>query len=281
MHSEATGDLRKVQLLQLQMLIEIDRLCKVNNLTYYIIAGTLLGAVRHGGFIPWDSDIDIAMFREDYEKLIKNGNRQIDSRFFIQSDYSENNHQLSFARVRANDTMFVEKGNKFTGCHQGFYLDIFPLDDIIGEPNHLEYYGAKILKLLQRVKAYRCGKIYSTTFTRTAIAAILTGLTIIFPKKSISSFIEKRMTKANNKGYSFVTNYCSKYGILKQFMNKEVYGKPIEIEFEGKNFWAPNNYLYWLERIYGDYQKIPDSGKDINLIFEKYYYDLGPFKEIK
>jgi phosphorylcholine metabolism protein LicD len=83
MHSEAAGDLRKVQLLQLQLLIEIDRLCKVNNLTYYIIAGTLLGAVRHGGFIPWDSDIDIAMFREDYEKLIKNGNRQIDSRFLI------------------------------------------------------------------------------------------------------------------------------------------------------------------------------------------------------
>lgn len=278
---KAIGDFRRVQLLQLEMLSEIDRLCKENNLVYYIIAGTLLGAVRHGGFIPWDMDIDIAMFRENYEKLIKEGNKQIDERFFIQSDYSDKNHRASFAKVRANKTLFIEKGNKIMDSHHGFYIDIFPLDDIKETPSRIEYYNAKFLKLLQRVKAFRNGKIYSTKTSRTIISGIISGLTMVFPKKSINDFIQKRMTKDNNKGFKFVTNYCSKYGILKQFMAKGVYGDSIEIEFEGRKFRAPSKYLYWLERIYGDYMKMPNTRRVTDSISDKYIYDLGPFKDIK
>jgi len=274
----AKGDLRKLQLLQLDILVDIDRLCKKLNLKYYIIAGTLLGAIRHQGFIPWDSDIDIAMYRKDYDFLIKEGNNHINSKYFIQSDYSDNKHQGSFAKVRINNTIYIEKNNKINGKNRGIYLDIFPLDDIKMFPSKLQYYNAKFLKLLQRVKAFRNGKVFSTTMTRTFVGIIASSLTIMVPKQYINRFIESSMRKGNNKRFKYVTNYCSKYGIIKQFMSKEVYGDPVELEFEGMKFWAPRKYIYWLERIYGDFMAVPEVIPDLNFISAKYNYDLGPYK---
>lgn len=274
----ATGDLRKIQLLQLDILKEIDRLCKEMGLEYYIIAGTLLGAIRHGGFIPWDSDIDIAMFRSDYERLLKEGNNKIDQRFYIQSDYSDKNHKSSFAKVRALNTLYIEKGNKVKGNYNGFYIDIFPLDDIKSEPSRFDYYNAKVLKLLQRVKAFKRGKVHSTTTIRTIVSLFLGSVTFFIPTTTINNFIKKRMTKDNNKGFRYVTNYCSKYGIKKQFMEKEVYGEPTEIEFEGYVFWGPKKYKFWLEKIYGDYMKLPNKIPNTHEISSDFIYDLGPYK---
>lgn len=280
-NEKASGDLRIIQLLQLDLLSEIDRICRENNLKYYIIAGTLLGAVRHGGFIPWDSDIDIAMFRKDYDKLMEIGNSKIDEKYFIQSDKSDPNTRSSFAKVRINDTKFIEKGNKIKDSHYGFYVDIFPLDDIKGEPSKTDFLFGKFLKLLQRIKAFRNGKVFSTKFSRTLIALISSAVTIFIPKRVIDSIIYKAMTKDNNKGYNYVTNYCSRYGIKKQFMSYEIYGEPVEIEFEGRKFWAPNQYLYWLDRIYGNYMELPPEKERITTIYSKYDYDLGPFKNMK
>ncbi len=280
-NEKASGDLRRIQLLQVRILEEVDRICRKKKLKYYIIAGTLLGAVRHGGFIPWDSDIDIAMFRDDYEKFVREGNEIIDKRFFIQSDYSDKHHRYAFAKVRVNETKFIEKGNKMKDSHYGFYLDIFVLDDIKSQPSKMDYFNAKLLKLFMRIKAFRSGQIHSTKVFRTAIAVIGAGMTFFLSRRTINNMINRIMTKDNNKGYGLVTNYCSRYGILKQTMPKEVYGEPVEIEFEGRKFLAPNKYLNWLERIYGDYMKLPPPEKRRMTVSDKYEYDLGPYKNIE
>lgn len=277
---KATGDLRKVQLLQLEILCEIDKICREKKLKYYIIAGTLLGSIRHGGFIPWDSDIDIAMFRKDYEIFIKEGNKWINNKYFIQSDYSDKNHLSNFSKVRAKETIYLVKGNRTKSNHNGFYIDVFVLDDIKGKPNLFNFCLAKLLKLLQRVKAFRNGKIHSTNMSRTIIAIIISLITAIIPTEYINKFTNYIMTRDNNKGYHYVTNYSSRYGIIKQFMHKDIYGTPIELEFEGNHFYAPNNYKYWLERIYGDYLKYPNGDKITDSISDVYDYDLGPYKNL-
>jgi len=279
MNNIASGDLRKVQLMELDILTEVDRVCRKLDLRYYVIAGTLLGAVRHKGFIPWDSDIDIAMFRDEYEMLITQGNDLINDRFFIQSDHSDVFHKSTLAKVRANGTLYIEKGNKIKGSNNGFYIDVFPLDDIRTEPGRIDYLNAKFIRLLQRVKAFRKGKYCSTTLTRTIAAFFLSFPTLPIPITVINKFIRARMTKDNGKGYPYVTNYCSKYGIIRQFMPKDIYGTPVEIEFEGKRFPAPEKYLVWLEKIYGEnYMRVPEKHPITNRISDAYIYDLGPYK---
>lgn len=277
---KATGDLRKVQLLQLKMLDAIDEACEIMGITYYIIAGTLLGAVRHDGFIPWDSDIDIAMFREDYEKFLTIGNSIIDDRFFIQSDHTDKYHQSSFAKVRALETKWIITGNKSHSNYNGFYVDIFPLDDIKKKPNNILHYYGKFLKLLQRVKAFRNGKYYSATKVKTMFSFLISIPTFLFPKKTLSEFINKSITRNNGKGYLFVTNFCSKYGITNQFMSKSIYGTPVRIKFENRLYYAPKEYLTWLKNIYGDYMILPKGAKNVSSIPDIYEYDLGPYKNI-
>ena len=105
--------LRKVQLKQLEILLEVKRICNKHHIDYQLCGGTLLGAVRHGGFIPWDDDIDITMLRDDYERFLDVAPGEISDRYHIESPESHPNYIFSYCKVRANDTLMVEgpRGN--------------------------------------------------------------------------------------------------------------------------------------------------------------------------
>ena len=122
--------LRKVQMVEVEILDEIDRICKKNNIKYFLVGGTLLGAVRHGGFIPWDDDIDLGMLREDYEKFIDIciNSDELDKKYFMHSDETDSDYWLPFIKIRKNNTTFDEKVIKNCDTHKGIYVDIFPMD---------------------------------------------------------------------------------------------------------------------------------------------------------
>lgn len=122
------GEIRLIQLLQLSALKEIERVCSELGIDYFAIAGTLLGSFRHDGFIPWDTDADIAMFRKDYSTFVKKGNEVINQGFSIQSDYNDNKNRTCFARVRIKGTEFNERNNIKNEEFSGFYVDVFPID---------------------------------------------------------------------------------------------------------------------------------------------------------
>lgn len=130
-----TSTLREHQLALLQMLHEIDRVCRKHNITYTLFAGTALGAVRHGGFIPWDDDLDIIMLRPEYERFLALAPDELDSSaYFLQREFSEH-WPMFFTKLRKNGTACIERYiPRDPLTHQGIYIDIFPCDNLSDAP---------------------------------------------------------------------------------------------------------------------------------------------------
>ena len=127
--------LRKLQMTELEMLIEVDRICRKYNIQYFLDGGTLLGAIRHNGFIPWDDDADIIMLRGEYEKFCKACKKELDTERFFLQDYRTDKHYLwGFAKMRRNHTTFLREGQEHVKCHTGVCIDIFYCDNIPDDP---------------------------------------------------------------------------------------------------------------------------------------------------
>ena len=127
--------LRKLQLMELEMLIEVDRICRKYDIQYFLDGGTLLGAVRHDGFIPWDDDADIIMLHEEYEKFYNACKKELNTERFFLQDYRTDKHYLwGFAKMRRNGTTFLREGQEHVKCHTGVCIDIFYCDNVPDNP---------------------------------------------------------------------------------------------------------------------------------------------------
>src|SRR5690554_5979187 len=131
--------LAKVHKVQLEIANEVKRICEKNNIKYFMIAGTLLGAVRHRGFIPWDDDLDIGMLRNDYKRFIELAAKELNDTYYLETWYTSSGYGMPFAKIRKNDTRYIEKSSKDVKCHPGIFIDIFPFDNV---PNN------KVLRLI-------------------------------------------------------------------------------------------------------------------------------------
>ena len=114
--------------LQLEIAKNIKNVCEENNIEYFMVGGTLLGAVRHKGFIPWDDDIDLGMTTENFEKFLEVAPKCLDNRFFLQTSATDSFYFNSFAKVRLNNTHMQEKVTRETKMHDGIFVDIFSYD---------------------------------------------------------------------------------------------------------------------------------------------------------
>lgn len=121
--------LRRLQMTELELLKEVDRICRKNHIHYNIIAGTLLGAVRHGGFIPWDDDADVAMMRQDYEQFRKAYATELNmDKFYFQDHQNTRGYRWGYGKLRRKDTLFLREHQEHMPYMQGVFIDIFPLD---------------------------------------------------------------------------------------------------------------------------------------------------------
>ena len=140
-------DIRQLQLVQLKMLEEIDRICKKHDIKYSLFAGSALGAIRHKGFIPWDDDLDIVMMRPEYERFLAAAQKELNESYYLQKEFSEN-WPLQFSKLRKNNTAFIERYiPKMDGIHMGVYVDIFPCDNLSDNDltAKLQFYFSKIV----------------------------------------------------------------------------------------------------------------------------------------
>ena len=114
----------------LDMLVDIDRVCRKNNIAYFLSAGTLLGAVRHQGFIPWDDDADIMMPRKDYDRFLSIAANELGPYYFVQYHDTEPYYRHTFAKIRRNGTACIIQDHRHIRMHQGIFVDVFPLENV-------------------------------------------------------------------------------------------------------------------------------------------------------
>ncbi len=257
--------MNKLQSVQLMILKDVDKICAENDLNYFLIGGTLLGAVRHKGFIPWDDDVDIAMYRNDYNKFIDIMTKYDSERYFVQNFKTDNEYIRYITKIRLNGTKQVESEVRTTNIHHGIYIDVFPLDYIsIKNINMLRIRG-KILKYLYLLKIHRIYKFNEDNGTKSKLRKFakffLHIISLIFPRYAINYMYDYICTATNNKGGEYTTSFASGYGWKKQLFPNYYYGKGTFLEFEGCKFRAPAEYDMILKSLFNNYMELPPESK--------------------
>ena len=254
------NNLRKLQLTELEMLMDIDKLCRKNKIRYFLVGGTLLGAVRHKGFIPWDDDIDIAMPREDYEKFINLCTKKdiLGEKYFLHCDETDEKYYNPFIKVKKNNTTFAEKSIEKIDTHKGIFIDIFPYDYVPKQDSPLQKIQSILVKNIQATVYVKCNINDSKEQKRKILYKIFNMFSTTTLKKmsrTISTIFNK------NEANKYVVSLTGCFPYYKETLLKEKVFPLKEIEFEGHNFFGLQDNDYYLEKIYGNYMKLPPKNQ--------------------
>lgn len=245
--------LRTLQLTELELLEEVDRICKKHNIHYNIIAGTLLGAVRHRGFIPWDDDADVALLREEYERFVEACRTELDTtRFYFQDHNETNGYRWGYGKLRRKETLFLREYQEHMPYEQGVFIDVFPLDYV---PNcHL---GRSISNF--RCFIYRkffwseVGKIADKNAIRRVIYRIMSR----YPERKLKNNFNRYIKKRNKKATDWVRILTFPTPNQEYGYKTKWYEKSADICFEGKLFCGIKEYDEYLSFKFGDYMSLP------------------------
>lgn len=250
---EKINQLKKIEVEMLKAFINI---CETLNLKYYLLGGTLLGAIRHKGFIPWDDDIDVGMPREDYEIFLEKAQSLLPENYFVQTCFTDTEFPANFCKIRNSDTTFIETSVKNCKMNHGVFIDIFPLDWHVDSFFKLKLFNVKNrLYKIAIVKSF-----YLPKKIKSFKKLIVNIINFFIPVKTA---LKKRdILLKSNKGKTHLANYCGAWGI-KEIVPFEWYGEGVDVEFEGLKLKAPKEYDKWLTQVYGNYMELPPIEKRI------------------
>lgn len=265
-------NLKDLHARMLEILCVIDSVCREHNLRYYIIAGTMLGAVRHKGFIPWDDDADVCMPHKDYDMLISHWREWMPERYEMICGENESHYPQPFAKIQDAHTTLIEHAHlRYVG---GVYVDVFPVD---GMPDSR-------LRQRLRVNKYKwlCKLLYFTyrdpyRHGHGPSSWIPLLCRRLFTVEGLQRSIRRHLLKYDFDSSRYVL--CFDDG-FRSIVTKDVYGKPTPYMFEGRTLLGVEKYDEMLTKMYGNYMTPPPKGTEFQHNF--YYLDLDkPYREMK
>lgn len=253
------NELRKLQLNLLEMMIEIDRICRKYHIEYSLDGGTLLGAVRHKGFIPWDDDIDVIMTRKEYQKFYRVCHQELDrKRFFLQEYRTDENYRWGYGKLRRKNTEFVRLGQEHLKNRTGIFVDIFVVDNV---PDNwffrrMHYVACFIIRKL----------LYAELGMKNESSLFWCSIYFCYykwiPRDKIFRLRNKIAAKCNRKKTELVSHMTYSYPKNAKYgMPSICFDEMRDIEFEGCTFRCFKKYDLYLSLLFGDYMKLPPKDK--------------------
>ena len=255
-------DLRALQLKNLDLVLYFKKFCEENNLLFYFCGGCCIGAIRHGGFIPWDDDIDIFMPREDYEKLFRIWEEKADLEHYscVRTTDKVFTGKV-ITTIVDNQTTFIKPEQKDFDIPHGVALDVFPLDGYPASKfaRKKQIFWALIYSLyLAQIVPQNHGK---------AVSLLGKMMLWIVPSKKLRykiwKFAEKQMSKYKIEDCDSITELCAGPGYMKNRYPKEAFTSAVFHNFEGYEMPLPKGYDAYLRIAFGDYMKLPPKEKQV------------------
>lgn len=244
---------KKVWAIELDIYLKLADVCKKHNLTFWGDGGTLLGAIRHNGFIPWDDDMDIIMPREDYNKLMAIGPKDFCEPYFFQTPHTDPNYGYSFAKLRNSNTTCIPKVFAKAGYNHGIHIDIFPLDEL-----NLDTFEQNKAQITEHI--LKCSSFMKRNSVGLLNQRQLDNYHRYWTDNPLQEYeiIQRIASNPDYKGSEYVAN-CVVPSIKSsaQIWKSSWYNDTIMHQFETIELPIPKEYDKRLTAVYGDYMKFP------------------------
>jgi len=252
--------LKQLRGVMIELLDEFVRVCEEQKYTYFLIAGTLLGAVRHKGFIPWDDDIDVAMPRSDYEKFIDYYENDKESAYYVLSNRAPINtyyHYNSFTKLCKKGTKFAEiTRDEENYC--GIFIDIWPYDNCILITAPFQTFFIKLWLKLYKIRTY---DFIPRNKKRARLKNILHRILPLHLCKMLKRAAEKLYLLHNNYKTNYISFFSGLYSLRKETHKYNSVFPLSKIVFENKYYNAPHDVHNYLKKMYGNYMELPPEEK--------------------
>ncbi len=252
---ELTGEiLEGLHTALLELMVEVDRICRKNGIKYSLAGGSLLGAVRHKGFIPWDDDADLSMYRTEYERFREALKTDLDeTRFYFHDMRATPGYRWGYGKLRRKGTLFMRDGQEHMPYEQGVFIDIFPFD-CVPEGYIRRHVHCFHCFVVRKILWSEVGKTNDKSALARGVYRVLSRI----PLPKMSAYLQKFTVRYNNGKNTRVRPITMP---MRKGLTDEGallwYEELTELPFEGINFMATKHYTEWLSLLYGDYMKIP------------------------
>lgn len=234
---------------------DVTKICDENNIRYFLDGGSMLGAIRHHGFIPWDDDFDIVIPRKQYNFFIKMAKKKLSKKYFLETEDNTGKYPFAFCKVLLNGTTLEEPFSKGTEVHHGIFIDIFPIENL---PNNklrrLIYLGSNmILKNLIWVKCGYGQITHSNSFKYKLYKLLGRPFSI--------SYLKNKRRKVLEKCNKFHNSFCFIADYPKTYRKWDWYRKASKYKFENTQFWGVIDYNEYLSNMFGNYMQLPPKNE--------------------
>ncbi|MDR3156994.1 MAG: LicD family protein [Lactobacillales bacterium] len=241
--------------MELDIAKEIKRICDKHNINYFLAYGTLLGAVRHKGFIPWDDDMDIGMLREDYEKFLKIADKELDSQYVLKHWFNDETYHLCFAKVMKKGTLALESASK-RASEQGIYVDVLPYDNVIvSNQKQKKFIYVVARMLLIKCKVYPWLEKKGINIKKYIMYLPIRLFVVFFSRNFLIKKFDKMMRQYNFLNTEYVCSFGDYYrkSFKRMWLNEFM-----DLSFENLMFKSLKNYDEYLKIAYGNnYMQLP------------------------